>query len=570
MAAAREALGMDPYPEGSALREVTPEGRIPGPRPEYLEDEYYYAKGLDKRPEPPAPPRGIYLHGGVGVGKSLCMDLLFQSTEGLLENRRRVHFQSFMVEVFREMHAYHQEVSKLVDSIQGDSRTYGIRGKPFSKAYYKKRNKLRAHHPLKHVSEKLVGGRKLLFLSFDEFQLNDIATTRILRGLFERLYKNGVVVVATGNRAPTDMGRFFNTKQEFEGFLSLWRGLVDFEVLGGETDYRYLQTKLCASNLGLAEGKSSVDAEAFPAGFPFFTGDSASVCLAESIKVMVQSETVTAEASVSAATVATADLALPQNVLEAAASSQLSPRYFNIGFGRQLLAPLSSIGGTAVFAFEDLCCAALGPADFIAIARQFHTLFVADVPQMSLSTRDQARRFISLVDELYNHGTRLVVSSEVEAEKLFDGSTDPSEAALLDVTRELQFDRMPMRADEATSTPGQSPDGGPVLKGEGMVELKKTHTLFTGEDERFAFSRAVSRLAEMRSASYIARRPAVPVDTPTNAEACSTASSGIGAMDGFRAATTLSSVVIERGQQRAKRAGMQARPITTKQGGKTE
>ena len=72
-----------------------------------------------------------------------------------------------------------------------------------------------------------------------------------------------------------------------------------------------------------------------------------------------------------------------------------------------------------MFAFEDLCCAALGPADFIAIARQFHTLFVADVPQMSLSTRDQARRFISLVDELYNHGTRLVVSSEVEAEKLF-------------------------------------------------------------------------------------------------------------------------------------------------------
>ncbi|KAJ1639632.1 ATPase, partial [Pavlovales sp. CCMP2436] len=120
--------------------------------------------------EPPPPPlvRGLYMHGGVGCGKTFVMDLFFECSALPLEQKRRAHFHAFMLDVHKRMHALRKEPD-----------------------------------PLGAVAAEI--GSKLSLLCFDEFQVTDIADALVMKRLFSALFSAGTVVVATSNRPPGEL-----------------------------------------------------------------------------------------------------------------------------------------------------------------------------------------------------------------------------------------------------------------------------------------------------------------------------------------------------------------------------
>jgi len=143
--------------------------------------------------------------------------------------------------------------------------------------------------------------------------------------------------------------------------------------------------------------------------------------------------------------------------------------------GRQLIVPASSCG-IARFTFNDLCIQPLGAADYIAICQKFHTLFVSDIPLLNFARKNEARRFITFVDEAYNHKVKLVCSAAAIPEKLF--------------------------AEEDSSRLAHPSDEERKLMDDLSLGLEQNLSMFTGEEEQFMFARAVSRLREMQSDHY--------------------------------------------------------------------
>lgn len=177
----------------------------------------------------------------------------------------------------------------------------------------------------------------------------------------------------------------------------------------------------------------------------------------------------------------------------AGAAASAAARTLPVMFGRTLLVE-RSCNGVAWFAFEELCARPLGAADYIALCAAFHTIFLAGVPLMSMQNRDQARRFITLLDELYNARVRLVVSAAAPPDQLFTAAAEGGEQPLLDL-ESLQFEGAVegsrLRRDVLA-------DGGvaPVAADE-RAALAAAAEL-GGLEEKFAFQRAVSRLFEMQ------------------------------------------------------------------------
>jgi predicted ATPase len=185
-----------------------------------------------------------------------------------------------------------------------------------------------------------------------------------------------------------------------------------------------------------------------------------------------------------------------------------------VGAGRYIELVGSAARGVARVPFKDVCDAPLGASDYIALAQQFHTLFLTDIPMLSLQERDQARRFITLIDQLYNHRAKLVASAAVPLEALFSGTSTngvPDEGDLLEG---LEFEGDAGKAAElnpigvtANSLAEAAADGLSETARVGADTRKRlvNDSLFTGEDETFAFRRALSRLTEMQSSEYLGR-----------------------------------------------------------------
>lgn len=151
----------------------------------------------------------------------------------------------------------------------------------------------------------------------------------------------------------------------------------------------------------------------------------------------------------------------------------------------------------------------LGAADYISLAQQFHTIFVTGIPQLSLRSRDQARRFITLIDQLYNHRTALVATTAVPLPHLFEGTGGGD--SFVDNLEGLEFEGEAGKAAELNpiGVTANSLETGAAARlaetGKVGADSRKRlarDSLFTGEDEVFAFRRALSRLNEMNSLEY--------------------------------------------------------------------
>ena len=284
----------------------------------------------------PVPPRGIYLWGGVGRGKSMLMDLFFAHAS--VEPRRRVHFHEFMLEVHAAIHAHRQ--------VSGDD-------------------------PIPVVAGRIAAGAKLL--CFDELQVRDVADAAIVSRLFTHLFDAGTVIVATSNRPPADLYKDGLNRSLFLPFIDLIEARMEIVPLNGPVDYR-LDRLGGAPTWYVPNGPQATAAlsDAFFRLTDFPVED----------RVRVPSETI----------------AVPG--------------------GRTLFVP-KAIKGVAVFSFARLCRSALGAADYLAVARRFHTVIVVGIPRMGPENRNEAARFVTLIDELYEHRVKLLAAADAEPAALY-------------------------------------------------------------------------------------------------------------------------------------------------------
>ena len=284
-------------------------------------------RGLFRKPPPP--PRGLYLWGGVGRGKSMLMDLFVESLGEL--PARRVHFHAFMQEIHAAMH---------------QARKDGI------------------EDALAPAAE--AAARDLKVLAFDEMQITDITDAMVVGRLFQALFDAGVVVVTTSNRRPDDLYKNGLNRQLFLPFIDLIKTRMVVHELASPTDYR--QNRLAGSPV-------------------YFT-------------------------PLGADTRARID-----QVWNDLAGGPGQPWRLQVK-GREVTLPAFR-NGVARAGFYDLCGRPLGPADYLAIAAAVRVLIVEDIPTLSRANFNEAKRFVTLIDTLYEARVRLICSAAAEPEWLY-------------------------------------------------------------------------------------------------------------------------------------------------------
>lgn len=276
------------------------------------------------------PPKGVYLWGGVGRGKSMLMDLFFENV-GIAE-KRRVHFHAFM-----------QEVQAGLDQARKDG----------------------VEDAILPVAETLTKG--LRCLCFDEMQITDIADAMIVGRLFEKLFAAGVIVVATSNRPPKELYKDGLNRNLFLPFIALLEERLDVAEILVPTDYR--QTKIGEDETYFYPLNSEAKAAA-RAIWSELGGEADTPSLTLRVKGR--------------------DVVLQQHV-----------------------------NGVARAEFYDLCGRALGPADYLAVAEVCRVMVLEDVPRLSSENFNEARRFVTLIDALYEAQVRLVVTAADRPESLY-------------------------------------------------------------------------------------------------------------------------------------------------------
>jgi cell division protein ZapE len=319
---------------------------------------------IGQRP-PAEAPRGLYVWGSVGRGKTMLMDIFHEAAP--VASKRRTHFHMFMADVHERIHDWRQKL---------------------------KRGEVKGDDPIAPVAEALAAEAKLL--CFDEFAVTDIADAMILGRLFKALFAAGVVVVSTSNLAPDDQYREGLNRTLFLPFIDLIKERMEVVHLEARTDYRL--EKIGESPVYYVPADEAAR-RAMDGMFARLTGG-------------------------------------------------VAPRPVRLTVhGHSVDVPAQAMG-VARLSFDALCRQPLGAADYLALARAYHTVLLESVPVIPAGWRNEAKRFITLVDVFYERRVKLIVSADAEPQDLY-------------------------RAE-------------------------------TGR-EAFEFARTVSRLAEMRSREYLAR-----------------------------------------------------------------
>lgn len=224
--------------------------------------------------------------------------------------------------------------------------------------------------PVQHVAEQIAAEAR--FLAFDEMMVTNSADAMIMSRLFTALIAAGVGIVTTSNRPPTDLYKDGLNRELFLPFIRLIESQMQVVPLNGPTDYRMDRMK-------------GLDLWHVP------NGPEATAKLSEAFFRLTDYE-------VERSAVPTAEL--------------------DVGGGRSLHVP-KALKGVAVFSFKRLCGEPRGAADFLAIAQKFHTVIIVGIPVMGPAMRNEAARFVTLIDALYEHRVKLLAAADAEASGLY-------------------------------------------------------------------------------------------------------------------------------------------------------
>jgi cell division protein ZapE len=283
-----------------------------------------------------APPRGLYVHGDVGRGKTMLMDLFFQQSP--VEHKRRAHFHEFMADVHERIHGYRRNIAR---GEIADADVIALTASAiFDEAW---------------------------LLCFDEFHVTDIADAMILGRLFSKLFEFGTVVVATSNVAPEDLYKGGLNRALFLPFIAQIEQHMDVLRLDARTDFRL--EKLAGVKMWLVPAARD------------------------------------------------ADTALDKAWAKMTGNAPCKPRDISIK-GRVLHVPCAS-HGVARFSFKDLCEMPLAASDYLRLAHDYHTIMIDHIPVMGYAERNAAKRFITLIDTLYDNAVKLMASAAANPVSLY-------------------------------------------------------------------------------------------------------------------------------------------------------
>jgi len=283
--------------------------------------------------KPNAPAKGLYIWGDVGRGKTLLMDFFFEEVP--VAKKHRAHFNRFMMDVHARIHAERQRAG--------------------------------SSDPIPVVAQALAQEARLL--CFDEFQVTDVADAMILGRLFDRLFAEGVTIVATSNTPPDRLYEGGLNRQLFLPFIEEIKQRLEVVELNGPTDYRLDRIT----------------------GMPVYLTPLGP----------------------------NADHAMDQ------AWRRLTDH--DCGYGKPVtltvlgrrLTVAQACRGVARFGFDELCAKPLAAADYLAVAEEFHTVLLDHIPLLSPDMRNEARRFTLLIDTLYDEGVKLICSAAAAADALY-------------------------------------------------------------------------------------------------------------------------------------------------------
>lgn len=313
-----------------------------------------------KKRDAQTPVKGLYIHGGVGRGKTMLMDMFFSLVP--VRRKRRAHFNDFMTNVHDRI-ARHRQA--------------------------RKEGTVKEDDPIPAVARALA--EQAWVLCFDEFTVTDIADAMILSRLFSALFAEGIVLVATSNVAPQDLYRDGLNRDLFKPFIGMLERNANALSLDSETDYRMQK------HGGLGVYFQPLDTEADRA-------------MDASWKLATQDQE-----------------PVPDTIVIKS---------------RKVEIPLAA-GRAARFTFTDLCEKPLAAREYLAIAERFDTVYIDRVPILDPTLRNPAKRFILLIDTLYDRHIRVVISAESAPDKLYAGRPGVTEA--------FEFDRTSSRLIEMQS-----------------------------------------------------------------------------------------------------------------------
>ncbi|KAK3318864.1 AFG1-like ATPase-domain-containing protein [Apodospora peruviana] len=363
-------------------------------------------------------PRGLYLYGDVGSGKTMLMDLFYYTLPRAVKSKTRIHFHNFMQDVHKRLHKMKMQYGSDIDAV------------PFVAAEIAEQGNV---------------------LCFDEFQCTDVADAMILRRLLESLMSHGVVLVTTSNRHPDELYKNGIQRESFIPAINLLKNRLHVINLDSTTDYR----KIPRPPSGVYHAPLDNHAASHAEKWFRFLGDP--------------------------------DTPEPHPEVQRV-------------WGRDIVVPRVS-GRCAWFTFDELIGKPTSAADYIELMRSYDAFIITEVPGMTYRQRDLARRFITFIDAVYESHAKLVLTTAVPLTELF-----VSRAEIQESLAARNEGKKGSAAAEASSDAAVEDVMSHMMDDlEHNVEQLSKSNLFTGDEEAFAFARALSRLSEMGSKQWVER-----------------------------------------------------------------
>ncbi|CAK3868073.1 Lactation elevated 1 B [Lecanosticta acicola] len=498
-------------------------------------------------------PRGLMLHGDVGTGKSMLIDLFADTLPN--RKKRRSHFNTFMLETFAKLEALRAERSSISRFADDD-------------------------YSLLWLAKDMIQTSPILFL--DEFQMPDRVASKILTNLMTGFFQLGGVLIATSNRMPEELAKAagigfapaprrnfgwqlgFRRRDdgagqynEFVAFLEVLRARCEVWEMEGGKDWRRIESGSVAPHREIDEVVLADSAGNIAFEEPATVAETSEEHRAMPKRYIVPTQLDGRGDPLDSALIAATD---GQGVDRVTWSAETLSVY-----GRKIAVP-RTFQGVTMWTFDELCKATFGPADYITLASTYHTLILTDVPVLTWLMKNEARRFITLLDALYECRCKLFVSAAAGPDDIFfpeeqmkareQGEGDSGDSVYSETLSEVYQDATaPFRPNVLTENPNYAEpetepdytharlagllradsleDGAPTGRSRGekggsagnpfgrsfgktdaemerkpidpdevrytaRPDFQKT-SAFTGEDERFAYKRAQSRLWEMCS-----------------------------------------------------------------------